>query len=246
MKLKTVTVADKTYAEILDGKPVYVTDDGKEVAFDAPGTTSTIARLEQESKGFKTRAQAAEGKLAGFEGIDDPAEAIKAMKTVKNLKDKDLVDAGEVERVKQAAIDAIEEKYKPVLQDRDRLIKENKAEKIGNAFGKSKYIVDKLILPADAVQKLFGDHADLDGGRLVVKDFHGNVINSKSRPGEIADLEEALPVLIDQYPHKDAILKGAAGPGGGARPAGGVGGNNADLMKLPPLERMNAARGIPR
>ena len=37
MKLKTVEVDGKQYAEILEGKPVYVEDDGKEVAFDAAG-----------------------------------------------------------------------------------------------------------------------------------------------------------------------------------------------------------------
>ena len=52
-----------------------------------------------------------------YEGIDDPAAARKAMTTVRGLTDKQLVDAGEVERVKAEAIRAIEEKYAPVTPD---------------------------------------------------------------------------------------------------------------------------------
>jgi hypothetical protein len=35
MKLKTVEVNGATYAEVSDGKPVFVLDDGKEIAFEA-------------------------------------------------------------------------------------------------------------------------------------------------------------------------------------------------------------------
>ena len=35
MKLKTIEVDGKTYAEVVDNKPVYLHDDSKEVGFDA-------------------------------------------------------------------------------------------------------------------------------------------------------------------------------------------------------------------
>ena len=82
-----------------DGKPVYVHDDGKEVAFDAPGTVATISRLNAEAKSHRERAEAAEGSLKGFEGIDDPKAALKALSVVANLDQKKLVDAGEMEKV---------------------------------------------------------------------------------------------------------------------------------------------------
>ncbi|MGC8383448.1 hypothetical protein ACP3P8_05935 [Pseudomonas aeruginosa] len=49
MKLKTVEVDGKQYAEVQDGKPVYVEDDGKEIVFDAVGTRATITRLNGEA-----------------------------------------------------------------------------------------------------------------------------------------------------------------------------------------------------
>src|SRR5690606_6729424 len=79
MKLKTLEVDGKTYAEVQDGKPVYVEDDGKEVAFDAPGTRNTISRLNAEAKSHREAKEAAEKALKGFEGIEDPAAAIKAL-----------------------------------------------------------------------------------------------------------------------------------------------------------------------
>ena len=71
MKLK---LDDKGNVVLQDGKPVYVKDDGSEVAFDAAGTVSTIARLNGEAKGNRERAESAEGKLKAFDGIDNPAD----------------------------------------------------------------------------------------------------------------------------------------------------------------------------
>jgi hypothetical protein len=105
MKLK---LDAEGHAVLQDGKPVYVHDDGKELSFDAPATVSTISRLNGEAKSHRERAETAEGKLKAFEGIEDPAAAKKAMATVKNLDDKKLVDAGEVEKVKNEAIAAVE------------------------------------------------------------------------------------------------------------------------------------------
>ena len=46
MKLKTVVVDGKTYAEVNEqGLTLYIHDDGKEVAHDAPQTVATISRL---------------------------------------------------------------------------------------------------------------------------------------------------------------------------------------------------------
>lgn len=244
MKLK---LDGEGHAVLQDGLPVYVHADGKEAPFDAAATAGTIARITDESKGFKTRAQTAEEKLKSFEGIDDPAAAKKALGIVANLDDKKLVDAGEIERVKNAAIEAVEAKYKPITEERDRLLGENKAEKLGNAFGKSKIITDKLILPAEAVQKLFGDNFDVDGGRIIAKDAHGNIINSRSRPGEVADFDEAMETLIDGYAYKDSILKGNGQRGDGARGSNnqGSGGgktiSRAEFNKLPPGEQMKTA-----
>lgn len=243
MKLKTVTVEGKTYAEVQDNKPLYLADDGKEIPFDAPSTIATITRLNGEAKGHRTRAEAAEAKLETFEGIDDPAAAKKALGIVKNLDDKKLVDAGQVETVRQEAITAVEAKYKPVVEERDRLKGDLYNEKIGGSFARSKFITDKIAIPADMVQARFGQNFELKDGKTVAKDASGNPIYSRAKPGELAEFDEALEILVDQYPQKDHILKGTGNQGDNARHANGQRAG-VDLSKLPPVERMNAARGI--
>jgi hypothetical protein len=213
---------------VQDGKPVYVHDDGKEIAFDAPGTLSTISRLNGEAKGHRERAEKAEGALKTFEGITDPTAALKALETVKNLDDKKLVDAGEVEKVKAAAIASVEEKYKPVIDERDKLKSDLYGEKIGGAFARSSLIVGdkaKLAIPADLALSHFGKHFSIDGGKIVAKGADGNQIYSRVKHGEPAEFDEALEILVDQYPHKESILRGTGG-GTGARP--GNGGGNGD------------------
>lgn len=225
MKIKTVEIEGKTYAEVQDGKPVYVGDDGKEVAFDAPGTVATISRLNGEAKSHRERAETAEKTLKGFEGIADPAAAIKAMETIKSFDDKKLIDAGEVEKVKAEAIKAVEEKYKPVVEERDGLKKSLHQEKIGGSFARSKFISDKLAVPVPMVEKTFGEHFSLEDGKMVAKDSNGNAIYSKSKPGELADFDEAMEIIVEASPYRDNIMKGLQQNGGGAK--GGNGGGNA-------------------
>lgn len=244
MKLKTIEKDGVTYAEVKDGKPLYLDDAGAEVAFDVPATTATINRITGESQRYKERAQAAEQKLTGFEGIDDPAKAREALNTVKNLDDKKLIDAGQVETIKAEAIKAVEEKYKPVVEERDKLKTDLYGEKIGGAFSRSPLIVGdkaKFAIPADLVQARFGQHFKIEEGKTVATDSAGNKIYSKARPGEYADFDEALEIIVDAYPHKDSILKGTGNSGSGSQP-NGANPNGGDMSKLSPVERMNAAR----
>lgn len=221
MKLK---LDDDGHVVVQDGKPVYTGDDGKDIAFDAPGTVATISRLNGEAKSHRERAEAAEKTLKGFEGIDDPAAAIKALSTVKNLDDKKLVDAGEVEKVKAEAIKAVEDKYAPVVKENESLKGELYNEKIGGAFSRSKAISEKFIIPADMVQARFGQNFKVEDGKTVAYDNNGNKIFSRANPGELAGFDEALEILVDNYPYKENILKGSAASGGGARSQGGQGG----------------------
>jgi len=221
MKLKTVEVDGKQYAEIQDGKPVYVEDDGKEVAFDAVGTRSTITRLNAEAKSHRTRAETAEGLVKAFEGIDDPAAARKALETVANLDAKKLVDAGEIERVKAEISKGYQAQLDESNGKNQTLEQQLYAEKIGGNFARSKYIADKLAVPADMVQATFGQNLKVEEGKVVAYDSQGQKIFSRSRPGELADFDEAIETLVSQYPHRDHILKGSTATGGGAPHGGG-------------------------
>jgi hypothetical protein len=241
MKLK---LDDKGNVVVQDGKPVYVHDDGKEVAFDAPNTIATISRLNGEAKTNRERYEAAEGKLKSFDGITDPEIARKALETIKNIDDKKLVDAGKVEEVRAAAVRAHEEQSRATAkahaEEVTRLKAENEkitsnfyAEKIGGSFSRSKFFSKdadssfKFSVPPDMVQARFGHQFKIEDGKVVAYDSAGNKIYSRTRPGEIADFDEALETLVENYPYKDQILKGSVGAGGGAGNGSGAGGKKS-------------------
>ncbi|NNA14036.1 hypothetical protein HBN71_23130 [Pseudomonas lundensis] len=218
MKLK---LDENGNAVLQDGKPVYVHEDGKEVAFDAPGTVATITRLNSEAKGHRERAENAEKAVKAFEGIDDPAAAKKALATVANLDAKTLVDAGEIEKVKAEISKAFQLQLDEVTGKAQTFEQQLYAEKIGGSFSRSKFIADKLAVPADMVQATFGQNLKVEDGKVVAYDAQGQKIFSRARPGELADFDEAIETLVSQYPHRDHILKSSGANGGGAPNGGG-------------------------
>lgn len=234
-----ITTVDVNGAKL----PVFIHADGKEAPFDADSTLGTISRLNGEAKSHRERAEKAEGSLKAYEGITDPAAAIKALGVVANLDAKKLVDAGEVEKVKAEAIKSVQAQFEPVVQERDKLKGELFAEKIGGSFARSKFIADKVAIPADMVQAAFGRHFTVEGGKIVAKDANGNQLFSRTRHGEPADFDEALELLVDAYPHKASILKGSGASGGGAGGGGGgaSGGKTqitrAQFVQLSPAEQ---------
>ena len=245
MQLKTTEINGKTYAELIDGKPIYVHDDGREVGFDAPSTVATISRLNKEAKSHRERAEAAQDALKPFEGIEDAEAARKALATIKNLDAKKLVDAGEIEKIRAEVIKAVEDKYSPVTKERDRLKLALENEKIGGAFTRSKLIQDRLAIPSDMVEARFRNAFKIEGDDVVAYDHFGNKIYSKERIGEVAAFDEALSVLIDQYPYRDHILRGTGANGGDSRGSGRVDGKRvvtrAEFNKLPPVEQHSTA-----
>lgn len=247
MKLKVVEKDGVKYAVIQDDKPVYVNDDGSEVAYDAPAAKAAITRLNGEAKGHREAKEAAETKLKAFEGIDDADVARKAMQTVANLDAKKLVDAGKIDEVRAEAIKATEAKFAPVVDENKKLKGQLDSEIIGGSFARSKYITDKLAIPSDLVQARFGKHFTVgEDGKLIAKDAAGNQIYSAAKPGEVADFDEAMSIIVNAYPQKEHILKGSGGGGGGAKPGdkdtGGKTILRADFDKLDPASQMSKAR----
>lgn len=217
MKLK---LTPEGLAVVTDGKPVYVHDDGKEVAFDATGTVATITRLNGEAKGHRERAEAAEAKYKPFEGIEDAAKARKAIDLVANLDSKRLVDAGEKDKAIAEAIKAVEEKYSPFVKKAETLEGQLHNFMVGGAFNRSKYIAEKFategLAGVEIAQALFGNRLKVEDGRVVGYDAQGNKLYSRARPGELADPDEAIELLVDAHPHKAHLIKGSGASGGGA------------------------------
>ena len=89
---------------------------------------------------------------------------------------------------------------------------------IGGSFAGSKYIADKIAIPADLLQARFGQAFKVEEGKIVAYDASGNKIYSRAKPGELAQFDEALEFLVENYPQKDYILKASGNNGGGSRP----------------------------
>ena len=221
-------------------------DDGKEVGFDAGSAMQKISTLNAEAKTHREAKEKAESTLKAFEGIEDPVAAKKALETLKNFDDKKLVDAGEVEKIKLEAIKAVEEKYAPIVQERDAFQSQLHNELIGGGFARSKFIQDNIAVPVDMVQAQFGKSFKIEEGKVVAYGTDGQKIYSRARPGEVADFDEALESLVGGYPHKDSILKGGQGSGGGFQGNGGQGGaktmSRDQFTNLKPIEQSSFMR----
>ncbi|CSF84434.1 DUF6651 domain-containing protein [Shigella sonnei] len=204
MKLKTVEINGKQYAEIdTAGLPVYVHDDGKEIGFDAPLATKKITELNGEAKNHRLAKEAAEEKLAKFAAIEDPKKAI---------------EAGQVDQVKAEITKNFQQQLDEEKQRSQMLEKQLYDSMIGGSFAGSKYIADKIAIPADLLQARFGQAFKVEEGRIVAYDASGNKIYSRAKPGELAQFDEALEFLVENYPQKDYILKASGNNGGGSRP----------------------------
>lgn len=231
MALKLKVDADG-HAVLSDGKPVWVDEtNGQEFAYDANQTNATISRLNGEAKSFRERAEKAEGTLKQFDGIEDPEAALKALSTVKNLDAKKLVDAGEVQKVKDEVSKALQKQIDEANARAQQYEQALNNELIGGNFARSKFISEKVAIPADLLQARFGSNFKVKDGKVVAYDQSGKEVYSLQKPGELADFDEAMELLINAYPQKDSILKGDVKGGSGANPGGGGGGNNKPQLK---------------
>lgn len=237
MRLKTITIDGKTYAEVDGDKPVYDDDDGKTIAFDAPGTRDTIRRLNSEAKSHREAKEAAESSLKAFEGMDAKA-AREAIEKLSQIDAKKLVEAGDMDAAIAAAIKPYTEKLNAAESKITDLTGSLNKEVIGNRFSSSKYAAEKLT-PAgvDLIKTMFRDRLQIEGNQVIGTDQNGQKIYSRARPGELADFEEVIESFVESYPYKDHILKGSGHNGSGKQPGSdGHGGGS----KVVPQDKFDA------
>jgi hypothetical protein len=244
MKLKVTEIDGKTYAEVQDGHPVYVHTDGKEIPFDAAQAMGKIKDLGSEAKTHREAKEAAEGKLKAFDGLD-PAKAKDAIEKLGLIDQKKLIEAGDRDAAIEAALKPIKDELEAEKAKNGDLSNTLNSEMIGGRFSRSKFLQDKVAIPADLVQASFGKHFKIEDGKVVAHDAAGNKIFSRTKHGEPADFDEAIEMLVEAYPHKDSILKGTGNTGSGANPGGGGGGQGGgktisrdQFSKLAPADQM--------
>lgn len=230
-----------------DGNPIFINAGGQEQSVKG----DTITNLNAEAKAHRTAKEKAEADLAAYKGPDgkmiDPQAAIKAITTVSKIDAKTLIDAGEVDRVREQ----IKAEFTEQLTEKDKALErvsgENNQLKIARTFDGSDFVRDRLAVPRDMFEATFGKNIKVgEKGEIEFYGRDGNRLLSKANAGEYAKGDEAFELLVEQHPQKDAIIKanqeGGTGNGGGGGNRGqGRTMKRADFDALDPVAAANAA-----
>jgi hypothetical protein len=222
--------------ETKDGNPIWIDANGAETTLSG----DTITRLNGEAKQLRLAKEAAETTLATFKDID-PVAAKKAIETMKNIDAKKLIDAGEVEKVRNE----ISQQFTVQLGEKDKAIGSLSSEldnlRINNIFAQSDFIRDNIAVPRDMFEAAFVRNFKIVDGKPQAFDKAGNRIMSKKNMGDYADPAEALEILVDQHPQKATILKAPNHSGGGNNGGGGNRGGTR-VMKRSDFEQLPASQ----
>lgn len=218
---------DENGALMLDGNgnPIWIDANGGEQAVQG----DTISRLHGEAKNLRIRAETAETKAKSFEGLD-AEKARDALDKLSKIDQKQLIDSGEVDKVRKE----ISDQYTEKLTEKDKALAAATSRidnmTIDNIFNGSDFIRDNVAVPADMFQATFRNNFKVEDGKVVAYDKAGNRVMSAKNMGDYADPSEAIEILINSHPQKDLILKANTGNGSGNNGNGGNRGGNARRM----------------
>lgn len=216
------------------GMPLCMPEKGTEpTEFDIPRAMETIEKGSGERDTLRADLEGAK-KVVASVGDLDLEKARAALATMGSLDQKKLDMAAELERVRKEAKDAVETQLTAERTTSAaalaRLRNQLYEEKLGNVFANSKFVKDKLILPAPIAKATFGANLQYDadgkvvggGGFHMAEDgsmvpYHnGQKIPSIKNPGNAADPDEAIEMMLRDYPFKNDILRGTGAGGSGA------------------------------
>lgn len=206
-----------------DGNPIYVNTKGDEQSVRG----DKIATLNAEAKSHRERADTAETALKTFEGID-PTAARAALATVEKLDQKKLIDAGEVDRVR----DEIKTTYETQVSDLTEKLKVSddtvRSLRLDSVFNGSDFVKNSVAMPLDFLRPALEGRVKFDDkGEPYLTDDKGERLFSRKNAGEYADVNEGLQLVVESHPQRDVILKpvhkdGSGNKGGGEQPGGGA------------------------
>ena len=188
-----------------------------------------------------------------------PKEAREAKEMLKNLKDVDEDNKVQIEKVKAGVAESYESKIRDIdaqYQQKlgsyeDNIRRKDSAIRnliIKGAFDRNEFIKERTVLTPDIAYDSFGKFfvvEDTDKGLSVYAvDRSGEKIFSKAKPGEYAQPDEAIELIINDYPSKDNILRTSTGGSnaGGNSSGGGNRQRMAELAQMPAGERLKQLR----
>lgn len=198
-----------------------------------------------KNKELLGKLQKSSDALRQFDGID-PVKVKKLLDDLDADEDTKLVKEGRIEELLQRKYEKRDKDWQAKL---DAAIAERDAAKAKTAKFMDSVLDDRLraafngkvdprsmkaaLLEARQIFKLD------DEGRAVQLDSDGQVIVGKDGKSPFSPAEW---IESDATRKESPYLFPATGSGTGASQGGGTGGKNADIMNLPPAQRMDAAR----
>ena len=239
---------------VTDGNPVWIYESGSETGKEAPvefgKTLATIQNITKESISRKEKINELKvitGKLeaAGIEDLDKfIADAREALETVQNLTDQQAAQAGEMEKMKQSIADSYLRQIDALKESARKADAEWQAKLaakqqsiadliIRGAFETSDFLRDKTVMLPDMAYAYFGQQFKVEerDGRLVgyAVDRNGDRIMSLKNPGQYADPQEAIEIIVGDHPQKDRLLR-MESSGSGLKAPLGTGSDTASSL----------------
>jgi len=261
MRYKTIMDADgKVIGIAIDekGNPVVIQEGAgengadKEIGLDAIHLYTKIPSLQEEAKNHRLKANEYKEFVDALEeaevDVKDIAlfktwieDASGAISTVKNLDDKKLIDANEVDQIKKQAVEAhekkvaeLETKFGKKLEAATLTQKELEATifelMVSNNFAKSAFVKDKLAMTPRVDEAYFKDNFKVekgdDGKYHVIAYNKGEKLFSEERVGEPPEFDEAVALMVARDPDRDSLIiapgEGGSGNHGSEHRADGV------------------------
>ena len=231
-KAAAKAAADKAAAEQADAdakaaaKAAAKADDDKKV-------TDREAELLKESMARKAalkdandRIKEMEGKLNQWDGLD--IEQVKGLIQAQADEETRKLEAkGEFDTIKKQMNEAHQAEMKTLQETIDALkgdlnSRDGQIDKlsIGNSFGQSQFIAEKLTLPSSKARALYGAHFERNDDGTVVgydkpKGAKGRALLVDGS-GDPLSFDLALTKIVNADPDKDSLYKSAVKPGAGS------------------------------
>lgn len=230
-------------------KPVVIDDNGKESEFDVEGTILAVKERNAQIVSMRDELKPLKEQLTAFEGLD-PKAARTALEVVAKLDQKQLIDAGQVDK----AVQDLKAEHEKVLAKVRGELEGVKAQfhktQIGAAFANSEFLKTKAeSTPVLLLQSYFEKNFELDdAGGIIAKDSSGKQMYSTANPAIPAGFDEAIERLIGESPFRDRIITTGQGSGGGTPSGASSKGTGRITRKqfeaLPAHEKPNAALNL--
>lgn len=229
--------------ELRDGNPVYLDANGRENVFNI----ADLPKINGEARAHRERADALAKQYKAFEGLD-PEAVQAALQFQRDNADKELIDKGEVEKVRNAVSGEWSKKLTAAEQRAATLESQIQSLVTDNAFASSKFVKEQIAIPADMMQAAFAKFFKYEDGQLVAYGRDGNKLYSAKNPNAEISFDEAIELLVADYPNRDQILKapdhsGGGGSGGGNRGRGATM-RRGEFERLSPQEQGRRAQEV--